>query len=371
MSGFTKEGLRTALVTHGIETPALSASKVELLQLYQEHVASLDTGDFSADEEEEATSPRKSPRKSASSREDLVLALTTAETKEGDLVDVTAFDDDALFIKLKEHGIEVGPIVESTRPFYEKKLAAVLAGTVLPGVDEFSDTETEEEEEEKFDKLVLRNRIVTETLSKVDDFGQEEEVAVTEEAFPETTSRVDYIGQGSESAEFDKLVLRNRVVTETLSKVDDFGQDGEEEDAPAQEITLEKRVTRSTTSSKVSSPVSPPGADCGLRQRLAPDQVDGEDLEPHPSPRPSIHSFRVTSSSSRSLISSHSEEEVVVVGEKVRPTFLLTLVKLVVVLAAMGLFVFVILTSLAEDGVTPAEEVEEAVNNALPDVSEE
>lgn len=362
MSGLTKEGLRTALITHGIETPAMSASKVELLQLYQEHVAPLDSGDFSADEEEEVNPPRKSPRKSASSKEELVLALATAETKDGDLVDVTAFDDDDLFSKLREHGIEVGPIVASTRPFYEKKLAAVLAGTVLPGVDEFSDNE---EEEEKFDKLELRSRIVTETLSKVADFGQEEEVLVaTQESFPETSSRVDDIGQRSEPAEFDTLVLRNRIVTETLTNVDDFGQDEEEDDASAQEIVLEKRVTRSTTSSKVSSPVT----DCGLRQRLAPDQVDGEDMDPHPSPRQSIHSYRVTSSTSRSLIS--SEEEVVVVGGKVRPTILLTLVKLVVVLASLGMVVFVVLTNLAEDGITPAEEVEEAVNNALPDVSE-
>lgn len=362
MSGLTKEGLRTALITHGIETPAMSASKVELLQLYQEHVAPLDSGDFSADEEEEVNPPRKSPRKSASSKEDLVLALTTAETKDGDLVDVTAFDDDDLFSKLREHGIEVGPIVASTRPFYEKKLAAVLAGTVLPGVDEFSDNE---EEEEKFDKLELRSRIVTETLSKVEDFGQEEEELVaTQEAFPETSARVDDIGQGSEPAEFDTLLLRNRIVTETLSNVEDFGQDEEEDDASAQEIILEKRVTRSTTSSNVSSPLT----DTGLRQRLAPDQVDGEDMDPHPSPRQSIHSYRVTSSSSRSLID--SEEEVIVVGGKVKPTFLLTLVKLVVVLAALGLVVFVVLTNLAEDGVTPAEEVEEAVNNAFPDVSE-
>eukprot|EP00091_Calanus_sinicus_P001138 TRINITY_DN1108_c0_g1_i6.p1 TRINITY_DN1108_c0_g1~~TRINITY_DN1108_c0_g1_i6.p1 ORF type:complete len:116 (-),score=29.19 TRINITY_DN1108_c0_g1_i6:60-407(-) len=59
----------------------------------------------------------------------------------------------------------------------------------------------------EFDKLALRNRLVTETLSPVADLGQ------------------DAKKDGVNGEEFDKLELRNRTVTETLSPVDDLGQD--------------------------------------------------------------------------------------------------------------------------------------------------
>merc|ERR1711892_1601480 len=58
----------------------------------------------------------------------------------------------------------------------------------------------------EFDTLSLRNRDVTETLSPVEDLGQD----------------VD-------KEKFDKLELRNRTVTETLSLVADLGQDAEKE----------------------------------------------------------------------------------------------------------------------------------------------
>merc|ERR1739838_122117 len=59
---------------------------------------------------------------------------------------------------------------------------------------------------DEFDTLSLRNRDVTETLSPLDDLGQD----VNKE-------------------EFDKLELRNRTITETLSDVADFGQDKADE----------------------------------------------------------------------------------------------------------------------------------------------
>ena len=71
----------------------------------------------------------------------------------GDL-DLDAVDDDELFKLLKENGIEVGPIVASTRPFYKKKLALVLRGeNDMNGTNgtnggEFSDTEPETEPED-------------------------------------------------------------------------------------------------------------------------------------------------------------------------------------------------------------------------------
>ena len=70
-------------------------------------------------------------------------------------VDVAALDDSQLFEMLGKAGVEAGPIVASTRKFYEKRLAAALAGEgAVPtnganGTKEFSDTEPEEEEEEE------------------------------------------------------------------------------------------------------------------------------------------------------------------------------------------------------------------------------
>ena len=66
-------------------------------------------------------------------------------------VDIGSLDDDQLFEMLKKNGVEVGPIVASTRKFYEKKLSAALTGKTngTNGTKEISDTEPEEEEEEE------------------------------------------------------------------------------------------------------------------------------------------------------------------------------------------------------------------------------
>ena len=76
-------------------------------------------------------------------------------TEEGSLtvegVDIDALDDDRLFQLLKENGIDVGPIVSSTRPFYKKKLALVLRGESMVNIsngDGYSDTDPETEPED-------------------------------------------------------------------------------------------------------------------------------------------------------------------------------------------------------------------------------
>merc|ERR1712073_48988 len=72
-------------------------------------------------------------------------------------------------------------------------------------------------DEAEFDTLELRNRTVTETLSPLEDLGQE------------TKAEENGVANGSvvEEEKYDKLVLRNRTVTETMSKVEDFGQNQE------------------------------------------------------------------------------------------------------------------------------------------------
>merc|ERR1711936_1395547 len=68
----------------------------------------------------------------------------------------------------------------------------------------------DENDPEEFDKLELRNRTVTETLSAKADFGQDTKKKNTK----------GKKNEGNETEEFDKLELRNRTVTETLSPID-------------------------------------------------------------------------------------------------------------------------------------------------------
>jgi len=173
MSSLTKEELRNALINHGVSSlPPLSAKKEELVSLYEEHVAPLENGagDFSSDDE---ISLNMSPKKKISSVSRLTKISSTSKlskssskspkksknvtTEEESLtvngVDVDALDDDELFSLLKENGIDVGPIVASTRPFYKKKLAIVLKGenmlnTSASNGEEYSDTDPETEPED-------------------------------------------------------------------------------------------------------------------------------------------------------------------------------------------------------------------------------
>merc|ERR1711909_160111 len=98
------------------------------------------------------------------------------------------------------------------------KVALSLVGTRIL----FSDLEDLNEETTttmaEFDTLELRNRDVTETLSPVDDLGQDKkETNGTDKTETNGTSNGD-AKEGDE--EYDTLQLRNRVVTETLSPVD-------------------------------------------------------------------------------------------------------------------------------------------------------
>ena len=171
MSNLTKEELRNALINHGVPSlPPLSAKKDELVSLYDEHVAPLEngTGDFSSDDEvslnisptkrastasrlTKVSSTSKLSKSSTKSPKQSKIVVTEEESLTVDGVDVDALDDDELFSLLKENGIDVGPIVASTRPFYKKKLALVLKGESMVNTsngDEFSDTDPETEPED-------------------------------------------------------------------------------------------------------------------------------------------------------------------------------------------------------------------------------
>ena len=156
----TKEQMRTALISHGLTEPDLppqSAKKDVWVALYEERVMPVSNGaaEFSSDEElsptkrasqaskvSKASKSSKSPKKAVVEEDSMIV----------DGEDISALDDDELFVKLKEHGMNPGPIVGSTRKFYQKKLVLMLKGETANTTNgngvEYSDTEEEEEEED-------------------------------------------------------------------------------------------------------------------------------------------------------------------------------------------------------------------------------
>lgn len=131
MAALTKAELRAALQLKGVPVPPGSYKKDVLVRLYREHVpgseARLAAGlDFSSDEDEEPHAP---------------LEDVSPE--------VRLLSNDDLFAKLQQFGYPVGPIVDSTRGVYEKRLQQFLSShsPARPSGPEFSASEEEEEEE--------------------------------------------------------------------------------------------------------------------------------------------------------------------------------------------------------------------------------
>jgi len=111
-------------------------------------------------------------------------------------------------------------------------MTLVVAASLSSILQLFSETEMSGDAE--FDKLELRNRTVTETLSPVEDLGQDKKENA-EENGKETNKENGDDKVNGEDEKYDKLELRNRTVTETLSLVKDLGQDKKEEEETEEE----------------------------------------------------------------------------------------------------------------------------------------
>jgi len=116
-------------------------------------------------------SSSKSPKKSPNEND--------ADSLFVDGIDVESLDDDELFRLLKENGIDVGPIVSSTRLFYKKKLALVLKGDSMVnssnGTDEYSDTDPESEDDQPSATTVAVTPEAPTTRSKTSPFSKSEQ----------------------------------------------------------------------------------------------------------------------------------------------------------------------------------------------------
>ena len=155
----TKEQMRSALISHGVTEPDLppqGAKKEVWTALYEERVMPVTNGaaEFSSDEElsptKRANKASKVSKASKSSKSPRKAVVEDSMTVDG--LDISALDDDKLFQKLKELGLNPGPIVGSTRKFYQRKLVLMLKGETANTTNgngvEYSDDEEEEEEEE-------------------------------------------------------------------------------------------------------------------------------------------------------------------------------------------------------------------------------
>lgn len=127
-SSLTKDKLKSELLAHNVDLPSGNQTKDVYVQLYLKNLtaqnkqrvtaATLDA--FSSDEE--LPPPVVSSRSRSSGRK----ATRKTDKARPDELDVTLLSDEGLRDELLKHGVDVGPIVASTRKLYEKKLQKLL-----------------------------------------------------------------------------------------------------------------------------------------------------------------------------------------------------------------------------------------------------
>ncbi|XP_024913146.1 thymopoietin a isoform X2 [Cynoglossus semilaevis] len=135
-SVLTKDKLKSELLAHNVELPTGNPTKDVYVQLYLTNLTSQNkkhAGDiattwdaFSSDEElppPVVSSRSRSSGRKATRKTDKVLL---------EELDVTMLTDEGLRDELLKHGVDVGPVVASTRKLYEKKLQKLLDNGPLP-----------------------------------------------------------------------------------------------------------------------------------------------------------------------------------------------------------------------------------------------
>ncbi|XP_030623568.1 LEM domain-containing protein 1 [Chanos chanos] len=156
-SQFSKQRLKAELITHNVELPARESKKEVLLELYLKHVGVKPTADFSSDEEEDQVQNGNDE----------------GDKPDPDMTDLSLLTDEQLKVKLLKYGVKAGPIVDSTRSLYEKKLQRLmepapevkLNGTGDAG--QYSDSEEEQDEEEE-DEQEAPEQSDPETVTELD-----------------------------------------------------------------------------------------------------------------------------------------------------------------------------------------------------------
>ncbi|XP_032376134.1 LEM domain-containing protein 1 isoform X4 [Etheostoma spectabile] len=128
--------LKSDLVAHNVALPPAKSKKVVYVELHLQHIDLKNAADFSSDEEDQVQD-------------------VADEEEYTEMPDPSGLTDDELKAALLEHGFKAGPIVETTRALYEKKLRKLLQSNgrgCLNGVEKgvlYSDDEEEEEEDKE------------------------------------------------------------------------------------------------------------------------------------------------------------------------------------------------------------------------------
>ncbi|XP_034733914.1 LEM domain-containing protein 1 isoform X3 [Etheostoma cragini] len=128
----SKSRLKSDLVAHNVALPPARSKKEVYVGLYLQHIDQRNAGDFSSDEEDQG--------QDVADKEEYT-----------EMPDPSGLTDDDLKAALLEHGFKAGPIVETTRALYEKKLRKLLQSNghgCVNGVEKgvlYSDNEEGEE----------------------------------------------------------------------------------------------------------------------------------------------------------------------------------------------------------------------------------
>lgn len=279
MASMTKEELKSAIINHGLSPPPASSKKEEFLAMYEEHVAPIDrdAGEFSSDDEV-TLSPKKkkasqSSAKSTSSskaskkgRKSAGAADSEATSLLVDDLNIDELEDEELFRLLKENGVDVGPIVASTRPFYKKKLALVLKGEngVANGSangDAFSDTEPEDEDDQPSAVVSPKAETRTSTRSRLSSSSKLSNKSATQSPPPAPASEprtglrkrmniADEIDSSLRNTPTPRRSIHTYKVTETIKTTEVLNKSG------LQTRDTERILEKSQSSGDLSSAAS-------------------------------------------------------------------------------------------------------------------
>nr|XP_046235592.1 thymopoietin a isoform X4 [Scatophagus argus] len=145
-SVLTKDKLKSELLANNVELPSGNPTKDVYVQLYLKNLTAQNNKQVTAttldafSSDEELPPPVVSSRSRSSGRK---ATRKTDKVRPNEL-DVTVLTDQGLKDELLKHGVDVGPIVASTRKLYEKKLQKLLdEGPAQPPLPELVLTEIE------------------------------------------------------------------------------------------------------------------------------------------------------------------------------------------------------------------------------------
>ncbi|XP_072097357.1 lamina-associated polypeptide 2, isoforms beta/delta/epsilon/gamma-like [Mobula birostris] len=186
-SVLTKERLKTELLAHSVRLPLGDQRKDVYVQLYLKHLTARNSRrspDFSSDEEEGLGSGR--PHRKSTKKTD------KANTTMNNFIDMTQMTNENLREQLTKYGYSVGPIVDTTRKVYERKLEQLMdqASAVTEENQPNGSTDSDQYSDTEEEVIVAKELFPTKTKTPVTrqrktDSSQAEQKEVVKDNLPE------------------------------------------------------------------------------------------------------------------------------------------------------------------------------------------